>query len=115
LVRLFTLWSEPVEEQQPPKYDRVEVPELSVRDMFDDAFTAIARDGAGVVEVAVRLQKAFGSLAASGDADILQAADYHRGLALKRSRMALDLSEDMQAVEDASNYATKPTESADRK
>jgi hypothetical protein len=26
--------------------------------------------------------------------------------------MALDLSEDMQAVEDAGNYATKPAESA---
>ncbi len=45
------------------------------------------------------------NLAASGDADLRQAADCHR-------RLALDLSEDMQAVEDAGNYATKPAESA---
>ena len=112
LVRLFTLWGEAVEEQQPPKYDRVEVPELSVRDMFDDAFTAIARDGAGVVEVAVRLQKAFGSLAASGDADLREAAEYHSRLAFKRSQNALSISEDLEAVAKAGNFKTKPAESA---
>ena len=47
-VRLFALWSEPIEEGDTKllQFDRVEVPEISVRDMFDDAFTAIARDGA---------------------------------------------------------------------
>jgi uncharacterized membrane protein len=44
-------------------FDRVAVPELSVADMFDDAFTGIARDGAGAVEVVVRLLKALESLA----------------------------------------------------
>jgi uncharacterized membrane protein len=43
LVRLFALWSEPVE-RPAPEYDRVEVPEIVSRDMFDDAFTGIARD-----------------------------------------------------------------------
>ena len=67
-VRLFALWSEPLEEGDTlsPEFDRVAVPEISLQDMFDDAFTAIARDGAGAIEVAGRLQKAFASLASIG-------------------------------------------------
>ncbi|MDZ7781448.1 MAG: DUF2254 domain-containing protein [Halioglobus sp.] len=47
--RLFYLWSQPATNQDEhwTLYERVEVPEVSVRDMFDDAFTVIARDGAG--------------------------------------------------------------------
>lgn len=103
LVRLFTLWSEPAMagDEDAPRYDRVEIPELSVRDMFDDAFTAIARDGAGVVEVAVRLQKALRSLASIGDAPMREAAEYHGQLALRRAEMALDLAEDLVAVRNA--------------
>lgn len=71
LLRLFVLWNEPASaaDDDALKFDRVEVPEIAVRDMFDDAFTAIARDGAGMVEVAIRLQKALHSLATIGDAE----------------------------------------------
>ena len=53
LVRLFTLWAQRDENLagQPVEFDRVVVPLLQVGDLFDDAFTAIARDGAGAVEV----------------------------------------------------------------
>lgn len=106
LVRLFALWSEPetAENEHVPKYDRVEVPELSVRDMFDDAFTAVARDGAGVVEVSIRLQKALHSLALIGDAEMQEAADYHGQLALKRAKNALDITEDWTAVREAAKF-----------
>jgi uncharacterized membrane protein len=108
LVRLFSMWSEPVKarDEDTPKYDRVYVPEISVRDMFDDAFTAIARDGAGVVEVSVRLQKAFHSLASIGDSKMRDAAEYHSQLALKRAQSALDMSEDLAAVQEAAMFAT---------
>lgn len=43
--------------------DRVFVPEISLKDMFDDAFNPISRDGAGTIEVALWLQKAFRTLA----------------------------------------------------
>lgn len=108
LVRLFALWSEPstARDEHAPQYDRVEVPEISVRDMFDDAFTAIARDGAGVVEVSVRLQKALHSLASIGDAEMRDAAKYHGRLALERARMALNLAQDLAAVRDAARFTT---------
>lgn len=111
LVRLFRLWCEPptVEDEDQPFYERVEVPEVSVRDMFDDAFTLIARDGAGQVEVSVRLQKALYSLELMGDADMRDAAKYHRRLALERSRIALNLPEDLKAVCDAAEERPRTT------
>lgn len=110
LVRLFTLWSEPAPPvpERAQRYDRVEVPEISLRDLFDDAFTAIARDGAGVVEVAVRLQKALRALASTGDADMQRAAEYHARLALKRAAAALNIAEDLAVVQDAASFAKPP-------
>ena len=100
-LRLFVQWGESMQEgdEHEVRYDRVEVPEIDVRDLFDDAFTAIARDGAASVEVAVRLQKTLQSLATLGDADMRAAAEYHAQLALKRARLALSVSEDIAAVE----------------
>ncbi len=111
LLRLFTLWSEPkaAENEDVPRYDRIEVPEISVRDMFDDAFTAVARDGAGMVEVSVRLQKALDSLASIGDAKMREAAEYHGQLALKRAQIALNMAEDLTAVRDAAKFAESVT------
>ncbi|MBK1732164.1 DUF2254 domain-containing protein [Thiococcus pfennigii] len=100
LVRLFVLWNDSgaKKEDEASKYDRVEVPELALKDLFDDAFTAIARDGASAVEVAVRLQKALLSLAMIGDAAMREAAGHHGRLALARAEKALDLAEDVVAV-----------------
>lgn len=106
LIRLFALWNGPENRvsEKTLEYDRVAVPQISVRDMFDDAFTTIARDGAGVVEVSVRLQKALHSLALTGNAEISDAARHHQRLALERSRKALDMEEDLAAVRGAANY-----------
>jgi uncharacterized membrane protein len=99
-VRLFALWSEPrvPGEVKPPECDRVSVPELSLHDLFDDAFNAIGRDGAGAVEVAIRLQKALKALAPLGDATMLEAALRHSRLALARAEQALVISDDVEAV-----------------
>ncbi len=65
--------------------------------MFDDAFTAIARDGAGAVEVTGgRLQKAFESLASVGDEAMRGAALRHSRMALARAENVLQLPEDLQ-------------------
>jgi uncharacterized membrane protein len=46
------------------RYPRLTVPEIDPADIFADAFRGIARDGAGLVEVQVRLQKGLATLAA---------------------------------------------------
>lgn len=96
-VRLFARWATPVEDT-PVLFDRVMVPALSAVDMFDDAFTAIARDGAGAVEVAIRLQKAFLALAAIGDPRLTAAAAIHSKLALARAELALKLPEEREHI-----------------
>ena len=103
LVRLFALWSEPVAPVEHraaalPAYDHVEVPELSFRDMFDDAFTGIARDGAATVEVAGRLQKAFASLAVLSGGVLGEPSRHHARLALARAELALTLPEDREEI-----------------
>lgn len=105
LTRLLILWSEPEEAIDEPRYDRVEVPELSVRDMFDDAFTAIARDGAGTVEVLVRLEKALEVLASQGDEEMRDAAMAHGRLALARAETGLTLPEDLALVRELAEFA----------
>lgn len=100
LVRLFACWAEPVAEKGLPQsdYNRVQVPQVNIEDMFDDAFTAIARDGAGCVEVAIHLQKALTSLSMLGDEDMKRAAKRHSELSLKRCKLAMNLEEDWQQV-----------------
>ncbi|MDY0281405.1 MAG: DUF2254 domain-containing protein [Salinivirgaceae bacterium] len=102
-VRLFTGWSKTVEDddRQDFKYDRVAVPEISLADMFNDAFNGIARDGASAIEVVVCLQEAFQSLASIKDPIIRDVATSHARLALARAERALDLPEDLDIVRKA--------------
>jgi uncharacterized membrane protein len=107
LVRLFAQWSHSLAEHDivTAQYDRVEVPELSVQDMFDDAFTAIGRDGAGFIEVAGQLQKAFASLAVVGDTAMRETAKYHSRLALARVEKVMQLPEDLEIVRKLANFS----------
>lgn len=77
---------------------RVWVPSVEVDDMFDDVFAPIARDGAGLVEVQLRLQKAFAALAAADRVAFGDAARRHSAMALKRAEGALLLEQERQAV-----------------
>ena len=76
LVRLFVNWNRPRDSDadQSVSYDRISVPPLREDDMFDDAFTAIARDGASSIEVVTRLLKGLQTLAHVGDQPMQTAA-----------------------------------------
>lgn len=106
-VRLFASWAVPPDDLA-IRFDRVVVPALSIDDMFDDAFTAIARDGASTIEVAVRLQKAFVALASLGDAPMRGAAMRHARLAQARAQQALTLPEERSAVEALARVVGQP-------
>ncbi|UOA07488.1 DUF2254 domain-containing protein [Methylobacter sp. S3L5C] len=101
LVRLFALWCAPIKDNENIRIaecDRVEVPEICLRDMFDDAFTGIARDGAAAVEVMARLQKAFESLATIEHPVMRDVAICHSRLALARAESVLKIHEDIEVV-----------------
>ena len=62
-VRLLVKWSRcQNQDSSQLDYPLVWVPGIQVGDMFDDIFGPIARDGAGLLEIQVRLQKAFFAL-----------------------------------------------------
>lgn len=108
LVRLFVLWGSQDEGEQETTnilFDRVDVPELSVRDMFDDAFTAIARDGGNTVEVAIWLQKAFASFASMDDPELQDAAIDHSRRALASAEKSLVLQEDINKIREIADFA----------
>ncbi|HEY1075236.1 MAG TPA: DUF2254 domain-containing protein [Fontimonas sp.] len=90
-LRLFTAWAQAAPEAAAaaPAYDRIGVPALSVDDLLDDAFNAIARDGAALVEVAVRLQRVLQGLASLPDPALAQAAARHACHALVHAERAL--------------------------
>ncbi|MFP3904780.1 MAG: DUF2254 domain-containing protein [Armatimonadota bacterium] len=112
LVRLFVIWSSPDDEHDSSdvKYDRVVVPELSTREMFDDAFTAIARDGSNSVEVVMRLHKALSSLASTGDSSMREAATDHAQQAVAYAEKALVLPEHLAMVREMADFAHNPHE-----
>jgi uncharacterized membrane protein len=100
-VRLFALWVEHPQSSEAPdiEFDRVSVPEVSVDDMFDDAFNAISRDGAGTIEVAIRLQKALNTLASLGDVDVEVASRSHAHLAFRYAEQSLTLPEEIEGLQ----------------
>jgi uncharacterized membrane protein len=105
-IRLFTLWTKPLkeEEMEEIKFNRIEVPELSIWDMFEDAFTPIARDGAGIIEVEVRLQKAFASFTTSPHPILKEAAFKHAHLAKVRFEHTLNMPQDLAVLEEVSLF-----------
>ena len=71
------------------------MPPLAVADLLDDVFAPIARDGAGIIEVQMRLQKALIALASMGDDAMTAAALEQSRRALVRAEAALTLPDDV--------------------
>lgn len=93
LVRLMTLWSQgpKVKPEDEVRYPHIYVPALNTADLFQDAFLGLGRDGAGMVEVQLRLQKALVALGRLGDADFQAAAREQAAFARARAEAALAL------------------------
>lgn len=107
-VRLFAAWAARTDaaEAPPIAYDRVHVPELLLEDLFDDAFNAISRDGAATLEVATRLQKAFLSLASTGDPAMKTVAIEHAQRALTHSELVLKHPHEIETLRLAAELCT---------
>lgn len=98
-VRLLSVWAEEHWEETPrEKHSRVLVAPLSAADVFQDVFRPIARDGAGLVEVGVALQKAFVDLSQASAQGFAEAARRNSASALMRAEAALVLDEDKEEL-----------------
>lgn len=67
---------------------------LSIEDLFDDFFSPIARDGAALIEVNIRLIKALDSLANSSPALYADVCARHMNIVQERGEAALTLMAD---------------------
>ncbi|MDX7952646.1 DUF2254 domain-containing protein [Lichenihabitans sp. Uapishka_5] len=64
-LRVLAHWMPDRDDPAPdPEHPRIRVPALSTDDMLDDVFHPLAREGAGLLQVPMRLQEALAALAA---------------------------------------------------
>lgn len=80
------------------RHARVFVPAIDIDDVFGDLYPSLARDGAGLVEIGIRMQKGLAAIAASGDPAFAAAASRHAGLAMARAMTALTFEPDRELL-----------------
>ncbi|WP_201861762.1 DUF2254 domain-containing protein [Microvirga soli] len=79
-------------------FPKVRMPALSTADMMQDFFVPIARDGAGLVEVGIKLQKALQSLSRLSPEVFGKLAEEHSEDALRRAEKSLDEERDLERI-----------------
>ncbi|REK05661.1 MAG: DUF2254 domain-containing protein [Bacteroidetes bacterium] len=107
--RLFFLWQNEIENgnEKEVKYNRIEVPKISMEDFFEDAFRPIARDGADNIEVMLRLQKAFSSIATINNSEIKEIAKRHSKASYERAEKAIEFEQDLDILLKESLFKNK--------
>lgn len=100
LVRVLHSWDTGVSKGGEPEVNHPNLfaPGLRVADLFDDAFTSIARDASAMLEVHIRLQKAFATLATGATEDVREEAQRHASRSLERAVAGLQLASDVEKV-----------------
>jgi uncharacterized membrane protein len=119
-VRLFAEWlaPEPAERGSDTAGDEVSfpnvwVPPLATADLLDDFFDPIARDGAALAEIQIKLQKGFLTLRAIGGERLQATLERHALRALAHAEAALVLDDDKCIVRAlAARLAAQPVDQA---
>jgi uncharacterized membrane protein len=107
-TRLLSYWGDAWKnaEKTPAKYPRVRVSALAYDDLFEDAFNLIGRDGAGQIDVMLRLIKALQALSQTGPAASRVAAHRQLQIALSRAADGLRNDDDQRRLQAAVDAAT---------
>ena len=92
--RLLWDWARMPVSPQEPMFPRIFVPDTSPTQLIEGAFASTARDGAGQVEVATRLQQALASLSEGPDPRLASAAQDMAERARAYAERALVLEDD---------------------
>ncbi len=117
-VRLFTEWAEVCHlrregPDESVRFERLWMHELSMEDLFDDAFQAIGRDGAPCLEVGLRLQKGLSLISLLPEPGIREVARAQARLALHHAERALRLAQDVERLRQAAGWILVPARLAD--
>ena len=97
LGRVLELYATELRQEDDVEFKRLWVPELSPDDLFEDAFSSLARDAAAAFGVQVRLQKTLVRLGSLGR-DYLESARKYSNLALRYAEDKLLLDEEKEAL-----------------
>ncbi|BDC50376.1 hypothetical protein F183_A26920 [Bryobacterales bacterium F-183] len=98
-VRVLAPWVSRHDTPDPdPIYPAIHVRPLATADLFDDIYGPIVRDGSGMVQVAVKVQKAMASLARMGDAETKTVAVRVSEYAFAHAKEALRLPDDKETI-----------------
>ncbi|MEZ5844324.1 MAG: DUF2254 domain-containing protein [Hyphomicrobiaceae bacterium] len=103
--RILSLWAEYEPRKQDHdgeiEFDDVFVPPLDCDDLLDDTYAPISRDGAGLIEVQLRLQKSLATLSRLGSPALASAARRQSRHALQRANAALGLEHERERLAQA--------------
>jgi uncharacterized membrane protein len=101
-LELLHLWvgTEREGARDKPEFGRIRVPRITAADLVQDAFTPILRDGAGSLEVEIRLHKTLRSLQRLDHAELQAAVRDCRVVALELAEHALVAEAHRQIIRD---------------
>ena len=106
LTRILICWADGCSEaKEDVTFPRIYVPAIEHADLFDDAFNLIARDGSGMIEVQLRLQKSLHALAQVGDDAFRECARVQSRLALERALDDMSASQDSARLRDVAAWS----------
>lgn len=99
-TRLLSVWADGWQkaETTAAKYPRIKVAALRYDDLFEDAFSLIGRDGAGQIDVMLRLVKALRALCMIGPASSRAAARHQLRVAVARATDQLRNEDDRRRL-----------------
>ncbi|CNI79157.1 Predicted membrane protein (DUF2254) [Serratia marcescens] len=98
-VRLLSIWDTQYQQSAAVDYPKLFIKPLETRDLLDDIFNPVARDGAAIIEVQIRLQKALKTLEKINPFTYSVPARLQSCRALDRARMSLELEEEKKCLE----------------
>lgn len=101
-LRILMHWAACASEAEKPEpaHSHMRVPDFDIGDVFEDAFSPVARDGAAMAEVMIALLKAMDALAAT-QPDFRQTALRHAGQILERAEDGIESEFDLARVREA--------------
>lgn len=101
--RILSHYKDEKTSSETPEFDRLHVPPLDPELLLQDAFSAMSRDGAHLIEVQEMLQEVLGGLMSHPDEGLRTAAQTAAGLFLERARTQLDFPPDLRRLDAATH------------
>jgi uncharacterized membrane protein len=100
-VRLFCIWREHrilEDDDDSICFPLVRVPALKTSDLIEDLFMPVARDGAGLIEIQIRVQKSMAALHDMAPEAFGEVMSGYAELAFKRACKVLTLEEEVEKL-----------------